>query len=106
MGTTGASAVVNSALPDMLRRINSLLPTPIPLAVGFGVSTRSHFEEVGELADGVVIGSKIVSVVKEAKEGEVTAAVRKFCQDISGDRKARSLELASGDVKTAGMLSP
>jgi tryptophan synthase len=103
MGTTGATAVVDSNLPTLLQRINSHLPSPIPLAVGFGVSTRSHFEQVGELADGVVIGSKFVDVVKRAKEDEATAAIRKFCEEISGDRKPRSLKLG-GEVKATGEL--
>ncbi|EPQ26393.1 uncharacterized protein PFL1_06041 [Pseudozyma flocculosa PF-1] len=87
MGTTGASTTVSSSLPDLLNRIRSI--TSIPLAVGFGVSTRDHFIEVGEHADGVVIGSKLVAKLKEAgatTEARVEAA-RSYCEEITGKKE-------------------
>ncbi|KAI9623837.1 hypothetical protein H4Q26_017112 [Puccinia striiformis f. sp. tritici PST-130] len=35
---------------------------PIPLVVGFGISTAAHFDYVGRIADGVVVGSKLIQV--------------------------------------------
>ena len=64
LGTTGAASSVSSSLSDMMSQIREA--TDKPLAVGFGVSTRDHFIEVGELADGVVIGSKLVEKLKNA----------------------------------------
>jgi tryptophan synthase len=84
MGTTGASTTVSSSLPDLLARIRKV--TQVPLAVGFGVSTREHFIEVGEHADGVVIGSRLVQVIKNAgstTEARVQAA-QDYCDQISG----------------------
>ena len=85
LGTTGASASVSSSLSDMMSKIRTA--TSAPLAVGFGVSTRDHFIEVGELADGVVIGSKLVERLKHAQPattaGRVEAA-RSFCEEITG----------------------
>ena len=69
LGVTGARVSVNSELPDYIKRIKR--HTEIPLAVGFGVSTRQHFLQVGAAAEGVVIGSKIISVMKEA--GSISA---------------------------------
>lgn len=66
MGVTGSSATVNAELPQLIARIRE--HTKLPLAVGFGVSTRDHFETVAKYADGVVIGSRIVTVLKEAGE--------------------------------------
>ncbi|GAA6035602.1 hypothetical protein JCM8097_004924 [Rhodosporidiobolus ruineniae] len=89
MGTTGASDKVSSNLSTMLARIRSLLPRPIPLAVGFGVSTQAHFEEVGRDAEGVVIGSQLVKVIKDsAALGPSAAAnaVQAYCQQVSGNR--------------------
>ncbi|KDN44734.1 putative tryptophan synthase [Tilletiaria anomala UBC 951] len=90
LGTTGVAANVSSTLPDLLSRIRSITAAAqrdIPLAVGFGVATREHFVQVGELADGVVIGSRLVAVLKDAQpattEGRAAAA-RQYCEEITG----------------------
>ncbi len=38
----------------------------IPAAVGFGISTPERAAEVGEIADGVIIGSRLVRAAGEA----------------------------------------
>ncbi|GAA5990137.1 hypothetical protein JCM10908_005838 [Rhodotorula pacifica] len=89
MGTTGASDKVSSSLSSMLARVRKLIGKPIPLAVGFGVSTQEHFEEVGRDADGVVIGSQLVSVIKDANAlgtSAAVSAVEAYCQRVSGNR--------------------
>ncbi|GAA5933702.1 tryptophan synthase TRP5 [Sporobolomyces koalae] len=93
MGTTGATDSVNSALPQMLERIRSLLVKPHPLAVGFGVSTQAHFEQVGKDADGVVIGSQLVAVIKEATKlgtAACASAVEAYCASVSGNRTRKA----------------
>ncbi|GAA6020007.1 hypothetical protein JCM10207_006757 [Rhodosporidiobolus poonsookiae] len=89
MGTTGASDKVSSSLHSMLERVRSLLGRPIPLAVGFGVSTQAHFEEVGRDAEGVVIGSQLVSVIKDSAAlgpSAAASAVEAYCRQVSGNR--------------------
>ncbi|TNY20779.1 tryptophan synthase beta chain [Rhodotorula diobovata] len=103
MGTTGASDKVSSSLSSMLDQIRSLLPHEIPLAVGFGVATQEHFEEVGRVADGVVIGSQLVSVIKDAVglgEAAAASAVEAYCQRVSGNR-ARTAPLPKRVVSDA-----
>ncbi|SPC63256.1 probable tryptophan synthase [Ustilago sp. UG-2017b] len=84
MGTTGATTTVSSSLPDLISKIRSI--TSIPLAVGFGVSTREHFVQVGEHADGVVIGSKLVAKLKQAPANTAARveAARSYCAQITG----------------------
>jgi len=54
-----------------------------PLALGFGLSTRQHFVQASALADGVVIGSKIVKLSEEAPDTAArAAAVEAFCKSI------------------------
>jgi hypothetical protein len=84
MGTTGASDEVslNSALPDIVSRIKEY--TSAPLAVGFGVSTREHFNVVVDAgAEGVVVGSRLVSVIKQAPSTQVAAKVEEYCRSLS-----------------------
>lgn len=102
MGTTGASKAVSQALPDLLDRIKSTLKTPIPLAVGFGVSTKEHFDSIGAITDGVVIGSQLVAVIKKATQGNEAQAVRDFCTQVSGgaNRTRQKVGPKQGAVKT------
>lgn len=87
MGTTGVATSVSTSLPDLLNRIRDV--TSIPLAVGFGVATRDHFVEVGEHADGVVIGSRLVAILKSASGGTDgrVKAVREYCEEITGKKE-------------------
>jgi len=84
MGVTGSSAnaTMSSSLPDLCARVRRFSGNT-PIAVGFGVHTREHFLSVGSLADGVVIGSKIVSLIKEAGSQNITDVIRAYCRDVS-----------------------
>ncbi len=84
MGTTGSSdqEAINTALPDIIARVRE--HATVAIAVGFGVSNRGHFDFVADAgADGVVIGSRIVSVIKGSQPAEVASNVAKFCSEIS-----------------------
>ena len=85
MGTTGSSAstAMSSGLPELITRIRAF--TPVPLAVGFGVDNRTHFDFVTSAgADGVVIGSKIIKVILEAsKTNTANSAIEAYCREIS-----------------------
>jgi|CXWL01.1.fsa_nt_gi tryptophan synthase alpha chain len=64
-GTTGARRELDPALPDYLRRIRRL--TSKPVAVGFGISTPHHVRSLRGLADGVVIGSRLVDAIQNGE---------------------------------------
>jgi len=104
MGTTGSSAkeAMNNALPALISRVRE--HTSAYLAVGFGVSTREHFQTVADAgADGVVIGSRVVQVIKSAPEGQLAEKVREYCAEISRrDSQAPVLaKIANGAIKVA-----
>jgi tryptophan synthase len=84
MGTTGSSEKVamNSALPDIIARVRQY--ATVPIAVGFGVATREHYETVADAgADGVVVGSRLVSVIKNSSKGEAPRNVQKYCEELT-----------------------
>ncbi|KAI0820224.1 tryptophan synthetase [Trametes gibbosa] len=84
MGTTGSSVsgTMNSALPDLISRVRDY--TDVPLAVGFGVATRAHFDLVADAgADGVVIGSRVIAVIKSAPSDQRAKKVEEYCREIS-----------------------
>jgi tryptophan synthase alpha chain len=46
----------------------------IPAAVGFGIGTPAQAAAVGEIADGVIIGSRLVREVTEASSFDAALA--------------------------------
>lgn len=84
MGTTGSSVSgsLNTALPDIIARVRAY--ATVPLAVGFGVATREHFDLVANAgADGVVIGSRLVAIIKTSPSQQLVKDVEDYCQQIS-----------------------
>jgi tryptophan synthase alpha chain len=78
VGITGAQRSVAEDARPLVERLRRF--TQLPIAVGFGISTAEHFAAVGEFADAVVIGSKIVSLIEKADPGKAPAAVAGFLQ--------------------------
>lgn len=73
---------MNKALPEVIERVRKY--ATVPIAVGFGVANRSHFDAVCNAgADGVVIGSKLVTIIQNAPQNEVAKHVEDFCRRIS-----------------------
>src|SRR6266853_840839 len=54
-GVTGERAEVASSLPERVAAIRAT--TPLPIAVGFGISNPAQVREVSQIADGIVVGS-------------------------------------------------
>ncbi|KAG0341265.1 tryptophan synthetase [Podila humilis] len=81
LGVTGASSSVNVELPSLVSRIRR--HTDLPLAVGFGVSNREQFQAVGAHADGVVIGSRIITVLRDSAPGTRAEAAYKYAKEVS-----------------------
>ena len=76
-GVTGE----RQALPDELAALVGAVreASPAPAAVGFGIGTPERAAEVGEIADGVIIGSRLVREVAAASSAEAAVeAVRAF----------------------------
>lgn len=87
MGVTGATGSMNADLPALLKRVKEE-SGDIAVAVGFGVSTRDHFLSVAKIADGVVIGSQIITTISQAPAGEGAKKVEEYCAEVCGRRNA------------------
>ncbi len=61
-GVTGARSFLPSGLEDFINRVRKT--TEKPLCVGFGISTPEQAAQVGRLADGVIVGSRIVQLLE------------------------------------------
>lgn len=61
-GVTGARSFLPSDIKDFISRVRNV--TDKPLCVGFGISTPEQASQVGSLADGVIVGSRIVQLLE------------------------------------------
>src|SRR5207247_1110860 len=61
LGVTGARDRVPPDLAEHVARVRAA--SPLPLAVGFGISTPAQARATAQLADGVVVGSALVDAL-------------------------------------------
>jgi tryptophan synthase alpha chain len=79
-GVTGERKSISEGLSDLIRRVRE--HTSVPVCVGFGIGTPEQAEEVGRLADGVIVGTACVRAIG-GSEKPVEAArefVRSFAE--------------------------
>ena len=60
MGVTGVREEIKTDLAAMIKKAKAV--SPVPCAVGFGVSTPQQARSISSLADGVIVGSAIVKL--------------------------------------------
>jgi len=79
-GVTGERDEVPPQLAELVRSVRDA--SPAPAAVGFGIGTPEQAAEVGRIADGVIIGTRLVRAVAAAEGPETAAdAVGSFLAD-------------------------
>src|SRR3954464_9295258 len=64
VGTTGERGELPPGLPELIERIRGA--AGVPVAVGFGISSGEQARAVGDIADGVIVGSRVVRAAGEA----------------------------------------
>ena len=62
-GVTGARQALPPELEDFVRRVRQR--TSKPLCVGFGVSNPEQAGRVAQVADGVIVGSRLIQLIDE-----------------------------------------
>jgi tryptophan synthase alpha chain len=81
-GTTGERSVLSPALADTVARVRAA--SDVPVAVGFGISTPEHARAVAELADGVIVGSRVVRAVAEGGPAAVGELIGELAEALRG----------------------
>jgi tryptophan synthase alpha chain len=81
-GITGAAAPVVNDVHKQVMAIKSA--TPLPVVVGFGVRTGEQARAISKGADGVVVGSAIVSAIEKSlgAQGEATPQTRRGVREL------------------------
>ena len=77
-GTTGERAELPPDLPRAVQRVRGV--TDLPVAVGFGISTGEHARAVAEVADGVIVGSRVVRAAGDGGAAAVGSLVRELAE--------------------------
>ena len=82
--TTGERDELPPALADLVAAAKA--DSNVPVAVGFGIGTPDQALAVGAIADGVIVGSRLVRAVAEA--GDRSSAAIAVAEFIAGARAA------------------
>ncbi|MEZ4863991.1 MAG: tryptophan synthase subunit alpha [Caldilineaceae bacterium] len=77
-GITGARSELPPDLKAFVQRVRK--HTQLPLAIGFGIGTGEQAATVGQIAEGVIVGS---ALVKAAGSAEGVAAVRRLGAELA-----------------------
>lgn len=87
MGVTGVQSV-SAAAPALVARTRP--HTPLPVAVGLGVSTAEQAADVAAYADGVIVGSAFVRLLLDADTPSAgVAAVGRLAADLAAGVRRR-----------------
>ncbi len=88
-GVTGVRDAVAGGIPEAMAAIKN--HTELPVVVGFGIGKREHVAEVARYADGVVVGSALVNVIRDnlASRSQIGPALGAKAADlVAGTRRA------------------
>ncbi|UGT94704.1 tryptophan synthase subunit alpha [Mycobacterium intracellulare] len=84
MGVTGARDVVSNAAPELVGRVKEI--SDIPVGVGLGVRSGEQAAQIGGYADGVIVGSALVSALGD---GGLTA-LRALTEELAAGVRQRA----------------
>lgn len=86
-GVTGERREISNDLGELINRVRA--HTFAPVCVGFGISTPEQAQQVGQLADGVIVGSACVKMIGGSQKPVETAKqfAAEFRSALSGIRK-------------------
>jgi tryptophan synthase alpha chain len=90
LGVTGARDQVAAGAEAMVRRIRAF--TPMPIALGFGISRPEHVAAVGGFADAAVVGSALVDLIaKESGSPQLIERVEAYVRSLKAACQPREL---------------
>ncbi|WP_321530928.1 tryptophan synthase subunit alpha [uncultured Desulfuromonas sp.] len=91
-GVTGTSKVDGSAIESQVVQLRA--HSPVPVAVGFGITTEQDAAAIARFSDAVVVGSALVKVIQQhAKSPCLQEEVRRFVAELKqGVSRATDLQ--------------
>ncbi|MBE42430.1 MAG: tryptophan synthase subunit alpha [Chloroflexi bacterium] len=80
-GVTGARNRLSSGVEELVRRIRAF--TDLPVLVGFGISSQSDVDRIGQFANGAVVGSAFLDAVSGADFGKEVETASEFVRGLT-----------------------
>lgn len=80
MGVTGARDAVSRTAPELVQRVKEV--SDIPVGVGLGVRSREHAAEIAAYADGVIVGSALVSALGDGGVAKVRTLTEELADGV------------------------
>jgi tryptophan synthase alpha chain len=93
LGVTGARDTVADGAEALAGRMRAA--TSLPIALGFGISSPEHVQQIGRFADAAVVGSGLVGVIAEAgKSPDLIERVESYVRWLTGRAGSAQLKLS------------
>ncbi|GFN32270.1 tryptophan synthase subunit alpha [Paenibacillus xylaniclasticus] len=90
-GVTGERKSLPQELPEFLNQVRKV--TSLPLAVGFGISGAHHVREVSEYADGAIVGSALINLIRQTPPELVEQEVSRFIAELKQATRLTSAQV-------------
>lgn len=86
VSVTGITGERTELPPSVVENVGWLRErTPLPICIGFGVSTPAHARLLAPVADGIIVGSAIVRRIEAAAGGDRAAVLKdlgRYCDEL------------------------
>lgn len=79
-GTTGAKTKLDPELVKYLKLARSYFK--VPLAVGFGISSKDRVNLITPFADIVIVGSAIIDIISKSSRKDLILNIKKFIKSL------------------------
>lgn len=79
-GVTGSANLDTQAVASIIPQIRAV--SEVPIAVGFGIRDAASAVAIGQTADAVIIGSRIVQLLEETPPSDRVQSLERFLRDI------------------------
>lgn len=99
MGVTGVRSEFSAGLAGIVKQIREV--TSVPVYIGFGISTPEQAAKMGEIADGVIVGSAFVKII--AQHGnDAGPHIKKLIRELTCEHEEKStMHRGEGEVACA-----
>ena len=84
-GVTGVREELSQEVSSLVARVRQA--SSLPIAVGFGITTPAHVQEVWQYAEGAVVGSRLVLEIEQSLgQPDLVERVARLTRHLSGER--------------------
>lgn len=79
-GTTDAKKILDPQIATYLKEVKQTFR--VPMAVGFGISTKTRIDMIRDVADVVVVGSGVIDIIRESAVKDRVKNIKQFIKGL------------------------